>query len=326
MSGKGSEVPKGNDNNRIDALKKQYDKLTEDWRYFNNLIWGVPTVAIAIMTGIMIGAYQNLHDGSWERIASLSIGSFFLLALTIEVIRKRYHMNVISSLLKDLQVELGLQEKFQFPLGISDDIDKYLDKKRIVEGIQFSDYKRDPLFEFLAIFYARKYLTYVIFSAAIILAILAEWEFIKYQMIGRWTLVTGITVGIIAITIPVVRYAQVWYQKKKKPLLSIEVAKVSLNQGDEQTLTITTKNRKSNKPISGAMIKCGIFLCEEKKLQLGEGVTNGEGKYSYTLKTDKSWEPGKYNVKVGVVAKCYKNEYNTAKIFEVKTSKMVDND
>jgi hypothetical protein len=51
-------------NNRIDALKKQYDKLTEDWRYFNNLIWAVPTVAIAIMTGIMIGAYQNLHDAS----------------------------------------------------------------------------------------------------------------------------------------------------------------------------------------------------------------------------------------------------------------------
>ena len=97
MSEKGSEVPKGNDSNRIDALKKQYDKLTEDWRYFNNLIWGVPTVAIAIMTGIMIGAYQNLHDGSWERIASLSIGSFFLLALTIEVIKKKisYERHII---------------------------------------------------------------------------------------------------------------------------------------------------------------------------------------------------------------------------------------
>jgi 5-hydroxyisourate hydrolase-like protein (transthyretin family) len=69
----------------------------------------------------------------------------------------------------------------------------------------------------------------------------------------------------------------------------------------------------------------GIFLSEEKKVQLEEGVTNGEGKYSYTLKTDKSWEPGKYNVKVGVAANGYKDEYNTAKTFKVKISKIVNN-
>lgn len=64
----------------------------------------MPTVAIAIMTGILIGAYDRLADGTWERIASLGIGSIFLFALTIEVIKKRYHMNVISSLLKDLHI------------------------------------------------------------------------------------------------------------------------------------------------------------------------------------------------------------------------------
>jgi len=35
---KDNEFPGGSDNNRIDALKEQYDKLTEYWRYFNNLI------------------------------------------------------------------------------------------------------------------------------------------------------------------------------------------------------------------------------------------------------------------------------------------------
>ena len=94
-------------------------------------------------------------------------------------------MNVISSLLKDLQVELGLEEKFRFPLGIDRDIDNYLarftdyDKKRM-----FADYKHDPLFEFFRFSYARKYLTYVIFSAATILAILAEWELIYHQKWG----------------------------------------------------------------------------------------------------------------------------------------------
>jgi hypothetical protein len=236
-------------------------------------------------------------------------------------------MNVISSLLKDLQAELGLKEKFQFPLGISEDIDKYLDKKRRDEGLQFADNKHDPLFKFFSISYARKYLTYVIFSGAIILAILAEWEFIRYQMIGGWTMVIGAMVGIIAITIPVVWYSVVRHRKmKKRPLLSINVTKKSLNQGDEQRFTITAKNRRSkNDRISDATIKCGIFLSDEKKVQLEEGHTDRVGTYSYTFKTDKSWDPGKYNVEVGVFANGYKDEYNTAKKFKVKTSNVVDN-
>lgn len=310
---------KCNDNNTIDALKQQYDKLTEDWRHFNNLIWAVPTVAIAVMTGIMIGAYQNLNQGTWERIASLSIGSFFLLALTIEVVKKRHHMNVISSLLNDLQEELKLKKKFQFPLGISGDIDNYIDKKRNDEGVEFADYKYDPLFKFFAKSYARKFLTYVIFSGAIILAILAEWEFVSHQMIGRWTLVTGATVGIITVTIPVVWYTQEWY--KKRPLLSIEVEKESLCQGDEyiKLVMITTKNRKPNEKIFGAIIKCGIFLSDEKKVQLSKTSTDSEDKSIYALEIDKPWDPGKYYVKVGVFVNGYKYEYKT-KTFKV-TSK-----
>jgi hypothetical protein len=137
-------------------------------------------------------------------------------------------------------------------------------------------------------------------------------------MIGRWTLVMAVTVGIIAVTIPVVWYVKVWYEKRmKKPLLSIKVGKKSLNQGGEQTLTITTRNRKSNETIFGAIIKCGIFLSDEKKVQLEEGLTNREGKCSYKLKTD-NWDPGKYNVKVGVLVDGYKDEYNTTKKFKVK--------
>ena len=64
---------------RTSILKTQYDKLTDDWRSFNNLIWGVPTVAIAIMTGILIGAYHSLAPGTWERIASLGMVLYFYL-------------------------------------------------------------------------------------------------------------------------------------------------------------------------------------------------------------------------------------------------------
>ena len=39
-----------------DVLKIQYNKLAEDWRYFNTLLWGIPSVAIAIMAGIIIAS------------------------------------------------------------------------------------------------------------------------------------------------------------------------------------------------------------------------------------------------------------------------------
>jgi hypothetical protein len=114
-------------------------------------------------------------------------------------------MNVISLLLKDLQVELGLEEKFRFPLGISGDIDKYLNE-RPKEKRLLADYKNDPLFKFFQKSYARKYLTYVIFSAAIVLALLAEREFIYHQNAGAWTTAIGIIMGIVAIIIAVLWY------------------------------------------------------------------------------------------------------------------------
>src|SRR6266487_6602402 len=90
-----------------DVLKIQYNKLAEDWRYFNTLLWGIPSVAIAIMAGIIIAAYQKDVTG-WARMASLGLGSFLLFALTIESIKKRQHMDVISHLIQDIQKKRGL--------------------------------------------------------------------------------------------------------------------------------------------------------------------------------------------------------------------------
>jgi hypothetical protein len=356
MTVKSNDPLKDIDDNRINILKTQYDKLTNDWRSFNNIIWGVPTVAIAIMTGILIGAYDRLADGTWERIASLGIGSIFLFALTIEVIKKRYHMNVISSLLKDLQVELGLEEKFRFPLGIDGDINKYLahftdgDKKTM-----FADYEYDPLFEFFRFSYARKYLTYVIFSAATILAILAEWEFIYHQKLGDWwtTAVTGILVGAAAVVIPVFWYKYKKQEEKKEPekekkepekekkepekmrrLINIEPIKRKLlissqfdverlTQGDNQTITITATDANSKKQMVGIIIKGEIYPSDEiakldsdMKVELEEGITNWEGQCSYTWNIDKCWKPGKYEVKIISVTTGYKCQYELSS-FEV---------
>lgn len=166
--------------NAEDAIKKQYDKLANDWRHFNTILWGVPSVAVAIMTGVIVGSYRPELEG-WPRIVALSVGSLFLFALAIEVVKKRDHMNVISYMLKEIQDQL-LPEKFRFPVGISDDIEKYIDKYVPKPTEKYLPDYNDPLFRGLKRFYARKTLTYVIFVAAIAVGMLAVSEVIQMAL------------------------------------------------------------------------------------------------------------------------------------------------
>jgi hypothetical protein len=71
------------------TIKTQYGKLAEDWRHINTQIWGVPAVAISIMTGLILAAYQQQLYG-WPRVISLGVGALLLFALTVEVIKKRF--------------------------------------------------------------------------------------------------------------------------------------------------------------------------------------------------------------------------------------------
>jgi hypothetical protein len=170
---------------KFDAIKAQYDKISNDWRHFNTIIWGIPSVAVAIMTGIIIAAYQPHIDlEGWPRIASLSLGSLLLFALTIETVKKRHHMIAMSFLLKDLQEEeigLGLDKKFRFPVGISGDIDNYINErvKNLTRGEKPGDLD-DRLFKLFRHTYARKYLTWVVFVAAVAVAVLSGYEFVRF--------------------------------------------------------------------------------------------------------------------------------------------------
>jgi hypothetical protein len=152
---------------------------------------------------MLVAAYHPELDRLPQvRIVILSLGSLFLFALTVEVIKKRFHMNVITSLLKDLEAGLGLDPKFQFPSG-TEDIDNYIENK--FPENKPDDYS-DPVFKFFKMSYARKYLTYVILIAAISLALLAEWEFIKFGNYNIWFYVVGSAVVIVAVTATVSYY------------------------------------------------------------------------------------------------------------------------
>jgi hypothetical protein len=188
------------------VMKIQYEKLSNDWRSFNNLIWAVPTVAVAIMSGMLIAAYREEFNVIPQvRIAILGLGSLFLFALTIEVIKKRFHMNVITYLLQDIEAEgFALEKKFRFPLGTKG-IDEYIEGKSKGDPKKKPDDYSDPVFKFFKMSYARKYLTYVILIAAISLALLAEWEFIKFGEYHIWFYIVGIVV-VIAPVIATIAY------------------------------------------------------------------------------------------------------------------------
>jgi uncharacterized membrane protein len=190
-----------------EVMKIQYEKLSNDWRSFNNLIWAVPTVAVAIMSGMLIAAYREEFNVIPQvRIAILGLGSLFLFALTIEVIKKRFHMNVITSLLQDIEAKgFELEEKFRFPLGTKG-IDRYIEEKSEGDSKKKPDDYSDPVFKFFKISYARKYLTYVILIAAISLALLAEWEFIKFGEYHIWFYIVGIVFVIAPVTATILYY------------------------------------------------------------------------------------------------------------------------
>jgi hypothetical protein len=200
---------------KSDALNMQYNKLAEDWRYFNTLLWGIPSVAIAIMAGIIIAAYQKDVTG-WGRIVALGLGSFLLFALTIESIKKRQHMDAISRLLKDLQGSdgLGIPDAFTFPVGLSHDIEIYLARKLKEDKLKDCEQKHpDKIFDFFEVFYARKVLTLVVFVSAIVVAGLADYEFVNFFH-NQWPQIAlGIPVAI-TIIVPLIILGIVLYDRK----------------------------------------------------------------------------------------------------------------
>ena len=55
------------------ARLAQYNRLAEDWRHLSNLIWQMPSLAIALLTGIMGVSYQFL--GPFPRALLLTVGA-----------------------------------------------------------------------------------------------------------------------------------------------------------------------------------------------------------------------------------------------------------
>lgn len=82
-------------NKNIDFMNAQYNRLAEDWRHFNNLMWQLPTVAITICSAIIGVVYTVLKDSDWySKVALLIIGALFLSMILIELLKLRLFHNM----------------------------------------------------------------------------------------------------------------------------------------------------------------------------------------------------------------------------------------
>lgn len=82
----------------------QYNQCSEDWRHYNNTIWQIPSIGIAIASAILAVAYQYVQE-LLPRTAILFFGSLILLSLTVALIKHRLFHNQRTKFLSQTEKE-----------------------------------------------------------------------------------------------------------------------------------------------------------------------------------------------------------------------------
>jgi len=209
--------------------KTQYDRLTQDWRQIHNVIWGIPSIAISIISGVIIVAY-NIQG--LPRILVLGLGSIFLFSMTVEIVKKRLTMDAMSARMQ--RIELIWKSQLtcgEFP---SKTIDLLMEEHKLkVDQTKAEGEKKqvnregttvnpegttDLPYRIFKLSHARAYLTYVLFASAILASILTYWEFLKYVNYEWWWHLVAIgTVIVISSVIGIsVKRDHKKYEKEKE--------------------------------------------------------------------------------------------------------------
>jgi hypothetical protein len=93
-----------------EARLAQYHRLAEDWRHISNLIWQMPSLAIALMAAILGVSYQFL--GPFPRALLLAVGSIFLFSLSVAVAKHRLFHESTAVFMRELEDKFNIK-KFQ---------------------------------------------------------------------------------------------------------------------------------------------------------------------------------------------------------------------
>jgi type III secretory pathway component EscS len=91
-----------------EARIKQYERLTEDWRFHHKLIWEIPTVAVAIIAGILVVSYTQLQSSPVPRIVLLILSGVLLFGLTAAVVKHRFGADYRTANIMQAEQDLGI--------------------------------------------------------------------------------------------------------------------------------------------------------------------------------------------------------------------------
>mgnify|MGYP007042435266 CR=1 FL=1 len=151
---------------RQQSLRMQYERIAEDMRSVDRISWELPSVAVAIMTGIVAVSYYYLTG--LIRFSVLFLGGFFLLTLTIANAKNRFMMDVKTRFLQQIERELRIQV---FPTTTKESIIYIEEQKR--KGSEEREIWLLNLFKHQQ---AGIWLLHVLFMVSIFVFILAGFE------------------------------------------------------------------------------------------------------------------------------------------------------
>jgi hypothetical protein len=89
-------------------LRAQYHEVWEYLRHHNNLIWAMPSVAAAIASGVIIGAFRFVND-LIAREGILGLGATLTFILYIAVVKNRYFYNIEEKTLREIETKMELK-------------------------------------------------------------------------------------------------------------------------------------------------------------------------------------------------------------------------
>jgi len=161
------------------SIQDQYERFAQDWRQIHTVVWGIPNVAVAILTGVIVAAYQDPLNG-WPRIIVLSVGSILLFALTVELVEKRIFMNAITARMITLEEDNNLKPFRIRKHDIKKELDDYDERMAKRDPNRPPSLDRDIPTRLFRLSHAREGLTYVVFVSAIILTALSYFEFVTF--------------------------------------------------------------------------------------------------------------------------------------------------
>lgn len=142
-----------------DVALEQYKRFAADLRLQHKLIWEIPSVAVAIMAGIILVSFSTLSE--LPRIGLLCIGIALQFGLMVAVAKHRFTADARTEFLKELEEILGTKS---FPMKTVD-TKPYLEERGFTSNHLFRFLIRPNSVEIMLLYVMGAALVIIIFLA-----------------------------------------------------------------------------------------------------------------------------------------------------------------